>query len=65
MPMMGGLFSVRTETMGQHLIVGPKCGKYLRLTSDLGIVAGDIIGCGVDFGQHRMFYTKNGVFLGT
>ncbi|THH26581.1 hypothetical protein EUX98_g7605 [Antrodiella citrinella] len=25
---------------------------------------GDIIGCGVDFSQHRAFYTKNGTFLG-
>ncbi|KAI0073805.1 SPRY-domain-containing protein [Panus rudis PR-1116 ss-1] len=25
---------------------------------------GDIIGCGIDFTQHRLFYTKNGTFLG-
>lgn len=27
-------------------------------------IAGDVIGCGVDFSQHRAFYTKNGTFLG-
>ena len=27
-------------------------------------LAGDIIGCGIDFSQHRVFYTKNGTFLG-
>ncbi|KAH7883956.1 hypothetical protein F5I97DRAFT_1897017 [Phlebopus sp. FC_14] len=26
---------------------------------------GDIIGCGIDFSQNRIFYTKNGSFLGT
>jgi hypothetical protein len=25
---------------------------------------GDVIGCGVDFGQNRVFYTKNGAYLG-
>lgn len=28
------------------------------------LLAGDTIGCGVDFSQNRAFYTKNGVFLG-
>lgn len=28
-------------------------------------IAGDIIGCGIDFSQHRAFFTKNGTFLGT
>lgn len=26
-------------------------------------IAGDVIGCGIDFTQHRAFYTKNGVLL--
>ncbi|TFY60350.1 hypothetical protein EVJ58_g5201 [Rhodofomes roseus] len=26
--------------------------------------SGDVIGCGIDFSQHRAFYTKNGAFLG-
>ncbi|KIJ68831.1 hypothetical protein HYDPIDRAFT_179848 [Hydnomerulius pinastri MD-312] len=26
---------------------------------------GDIIGCGIDFSQHKVFYTKNGALLGT
>lgn len=26
--------------------------------------AGDIVGCGIDFSQHRAFYTKNGSLLG-
>ncbi|KAI0353184.1 SPRY-domain-containing protein [Trametes cingulata] len=26
--------------------------------------SGDVIGCGVDFSQNRVFYTKNGSFLG-
>lgn len=25
---------------------------------------GDVIGCGIDFTQHKVFYTKNGTFLG-
>ncbi|KAI0089737.1 hypothetical protein BDY19DRAFT_992708 [Irpex rosettiformis] len=25
---------------------------------------GDVIGCGIDFSQNRVFYTKNGAFLG-
>jgi hypothetical protein len=27
-------------------------------------LAGDVIGCGIDFTQHKVFYTKNGTFLG-
>ena len=27
-------------------------------------IAGDVIGCGIDFSQHRAFYTKNGDLLG-
>ncbi|KIK70347.1 hypothetical protein GYMLUDRAFT_253738 [Collybiopsis luxurians FD-317 M1] len=25
---------------------------------------GDVVGCGIDFSTHRMFFTKNGTFLG-
>jgi hypothetical protein len=28
------------------------------------ILGGDVIGCGIDFTLHKMFYTKNGSFLG-
>ncbi|TCD65876.1 hypothetical protein EIP91_002035 [Steccherinum ochraceum] len=39
---------------------GHKEGNQYGPTFDTG----DIIGCGVDFSQHRAFYTKNGSFLG-
>ncbi|KAH8101615.1 SPRY-domain-containing protein [Cristinia sonorae] len=39
---------------------GHKDGSPYGPTFDTG----DIIGCGVDFSQHRAFYTKNGTFLG-
>lgn len=26
--------------------------------------AGDIVGCGIDFTNHKIFYTKNQTFLG-
>lgn len=31
--------------------------------ADFICVAGDVIGCGVDFTEGRAFYTKNGEFL--
>lgn len=39
---------------------GAKDGNPYGPTFDTG----DIIGCGIDFTQHRAFYTKNGAFLG-
>ncbi|EKM60372.1 uncharacterized protein PHACADRAFT_246252 [Phanerochaete carnosa HHB-10118-sp] len=39
---------------------GHKDGNSYGPTFDTG----DIIGCGIDFTQHRAFYTKNGAFLG-
>ncbi|KAI0770953.1 SPRY-domain-containing protein [Trametes elegans] len=39
---------------------GHKDGSEYGPTFDTG----DVIGCGIDFSQNRMFYTKNGSFLG-
>ncbi|KAI0638786.1 SPRY-domain-containing protein [Trametes polyzona] len=39
---------------------GHKDGSPYGPTFDTG----DVIGCGVDFSQNRVFYTKNGTFLG-
>ncbi|GJE96818.1 SPRY-domain-containing protein [Phanerochaete sordida] len=39
---------------------GHKDGNPYGPTFDTG----DVIGCGIDFTQHRAFYTKNGNFLG-
>ncbi|EKM60371.1 uncharacterized protein PHACADRAFT_246248 [Phanerochaete carnosa HHB-10118-sp] len=41
-----------------------KHSKQVRATLDITISAGDVIGCGIDFSQHKMFYTKNGTLLG-
>ena len=35
----------------------------IQFVSDFDL-AGDTIGCGIDFGTKRAFYTKNGEFLG-
>lgn len=42
----------------------PEAEFWPLLTFPRFTVAGDIIGCGVDFSQNRAFYTKNGAFLG-
>lgn len=47
---------------------GPVFGSTSTLSVSLGYtdyicVAGDVIGCGVDFTEGRAFYTKNGEFL--
>ncbi|KAI0655653.1 hypothetical protein C8Q70DRAFT_1081102 [Cubamyces menziesii] len=39
---------------------GHKDGSPFGPTFDTG----DVIGCGIDFSQNRVFYTKNGTFLG-
>ncbi|KAI8983194.1 hypothetical protein BD414DRAFT_490219 [Trametes punicea] len=39
---------------------GHKEGSAYGPTFDTG----DVIGCGIDFSQNRVFYTKNGTFLG-
>lgn len=38
---------------------------YLDRTGLTCLVAGDVIGCGIDFKLSKVFYTKNGVLLGT
>lgn len=67
-------FSFAAEKNGNPY--GPKFGSVFHFIShfclhrdDIGIfwllfVAGDIVGCGIDFSQNRAFYTKNGTFLG-
>jgi hypothetical protein len=50
---------------------GPKYGSTSLLTNpdhETNVIisaAGDVIGCGIDFSQHKVFYTKNGSLLGT
>lgn len=37
---------------------------YMRATNKRLGKAGDVVGCGVDYVTDRVFFTKNGAFLG-
>lgn len=37
---------------------------YNGLISNVRNLAGDVIGCGIDFSLHKAFYTKNSSFIG-
>lgn len=64
------------EILMRHSIVEPRMGlvspvstKYCHCEvlqrSNLNVtVAGDVIGCGIDFVLRKAFFTKNGAFLG-
>lgn len=48
-------------------LVSPVSFKYchLRILQSSNVtVAGDVVGCGIDFVLRKAFFTKNGAFLG-
>jgi hypothetical protein len=58
---MGHLSDLRLEVSDSVL---PWMCDLSANTCDLFLIVGDIIGCGVDFTQNKVFYTKNGALLG-
>ncbi|KAG8220145.1 hypothetical protein J3R82DRAFT_1171 [Butyriboletus roseoflavus] len=54
------------NSWGYHGESGTICsGDKSGLPFGTTFGVGDIIGCGIDFTQHKIFYTKNGSLLGT
>ncbi|KAI6161984.1 hypothetical protein EDD17DRAFT_611081 [Pisolithus thermaeus] len=54
------------NSWGYHGDSGTICsGERNGTTFGTTFGVGDIIGCGIDFCQNRVFYTKNGTLLGT
>ena len=50
--------------MGPRSTVSRNIGRKPSAELIPADAAGDVIGCGVDFTKHKVFYTKNGNFLG-
>ncbi|CAM0142122.1 unnamed protein product [Umbelopsis sp. WA50703] len=60
------LSGLDSTSYGYHANDG-KCyhGSNIGAAYGPSFTTGDVIGCGINFGANTLFYTKNGVYLGT
>jgi hypothetical protein len=63
MVMMAILLQLRS--LGLPLALRLEVSTFIDLLFSCSfLVAGDIIGCGIDFTTHKAFFTKNGTLIG-